>query len=70
MASKAVVVIDVQNCFLPGGSLGTSNARDKDFPAKKIYASECKIPKEELIYNWQNDINQDEIDQFKQDWEI
>ena len=51
-------------------NLKSLDGLNKDFPAKKIYASECKIPKEELIYNWQNDINQDEIDQFKQDWEI
>ena len=28
------------------------------------------ISEEELISNWENGINQDEVDQFKQDWEI
>jgi hypothetical protein len=51
-------------------NLKSLDGLNKDFPSNKIYASECKIPEEELIYNWQNDINQDEIDQFKQDWEI
>jgi len=29
-AGKAVLVIDVQNCFLPGGSLGTTNSRNSE----------------------------------------
>lgn len=30
MSNEAVIVIDVQNCFLPGGSLGTTNSRNSD----------------------------------------
>ena len=33
---KAVVVIDVQNCFLPGGSLATGNARNSNLPASTL----------------------------------
>jgi nicotinamidase-related amidase len=38
--SSAVVVIDVQNCFLPGGSLATGNARNSDaLPASTLAKS-------------------------------
>ena len=38
--SSAVVVIDVQNCFLPGGSLATGNARNTDaLPASTLAKS-------------------------------
>jgi hypothetical protein len=41
----------------------------KDFKGN-IDAYANGLPEKELIYNWQNDITQDEVDQFKQDWEI
>jgi nicotinamidase-related amidase len=38
--SSAVVVIDVQNCFLPGGSLATGNARNTNaLPASSLAKS-------------------------------
>jgi hypothetical protein len=50
-------------------SLTSLEGLNKDFSGDiEIY--KCGLPKEELIYNWQNDITQDEVDQFKQDWEI
>ena len=37
--SSAVVVIDVQNCFLPGGGLPTGNARNQVLPASTLAKS-------------------------------
>lgn len=40
MAVKAIIVIDVQNCFLPGGSLATANSRNSDaLPASTLAKS-------------------------------
>jgi hypothetical protein len=50
-------------------SLVSLEGLNKNFDGD-IIALDCGLPQEELIYNWQNDINQDEVDQFKQDWEI
>jgi len=57
--SSAVVVIDVQNCFLPGGGLATGNARNSDaLPASTLAKSIGKF------------INAKEPDQIfiTQDW--
>jgi nicotinamidase-related amidase len=43
MAGKAVIVIDVQNCFLPGGSLGTINSRNSTMPASTLAKSIAKF---------------------------
>ena len=37
--SSAVVVIDVQNCFLPGGPLATANERNSTLPASALAKS-------------------------------
>ena len=37
--SSAVVVIDVQNCFLPGGPLATANERNSTFPPSTLATS-------------------------------
>jgi nicotinamidase-related amidase len=42
MSGEAILVIDVQNCFLPGGSLATANVRDKDYPASTLGTSIAK----------------------------
>lgn len=42
MSGEAILVIDVQNCFLPGGSLATANVRDKDLPASTLGTSIAK----------------------------
>jgi len=34
--SSAVIVIDVQNCFLPGGSLATTNTRNNSLPPSTL----------------------------------
>ena len=44
MSGKAVVVIDVQNCFLPGGSLATGNSRNSaNMPASTLGKSIAKF---------------------------
>jgi len=42
MSGEAILVIDVQNCFLPGGSLATANVRDKNLPASTLGTSIAK----------------------------
>lgn len=39
MSGKAIIVIDVQNCFLPGGSLATSNSRNSTLPPSTLSTS-------------------------------
>jgi nicotinamidase-related amidase len=44
MSGKAVIVIDVQNCFLPGGSLATMNSRNSEMmPASTLGKSIAKF---------------------------
>lgn len=42
MSGEAILVIDLQNCFLPGGSLATADVRDKDLPASTLGTSIAK----------------------------
>jgi len=41
--SSAVIVIDVQNCFLPGGTLATGNSRNATIPAKGLAVNIAKF---------------------------
>ena len=41
--TSAVIVIDVQNCFLPGGSLATGNSRNATIPAKGLAINIAKF---------------------------
>ena len=41
--ASAVIVIDVQNCFLPGGSLGTVNSRNSEVPPSTLAKSIAKF---------------------------
>jgi nicotinamidase/pyrazinamidase len=43
MSGVAVIAIDVQDCFLPGGSLATGNARNKNIPAKALGSNIAKF---------------------------
>jgi len=47
-------------------SLGSLN---KESPCK-IYIDNCSLPELEIISNWYNGIEPEEVDKFKSDWEI
>ena len=51
-------------------NLSSLDGLSADILRSNIYANNCAISEEELISNWENGINQDEVDQFKSDWEI
>lgn len=50
-------------------SFNSLDGLSKEFNGQ-IYSRNCGLPQEELIYNWENDINQDDVNTFKSDWEI